>query len=116
MYQTVQSKLFITLALLLSVGFAAQAQAFSGKDAYISPEIAYADQLRQKVKLNSKADINHVSLNQLKILPGVDENIALKVIRNRPYADVTDFYRLPGLQKKEIEMLIRQLQPLVIFK
>ncbi len=84
---------------------------------YIPPEIVYADNLRQNVKLPpQKIDINHISLNQLRILPGFDENLALKVMRSRPFEDVQDLYKLPGLSKKEVDRLIDQLQPLIIFK
>ncbi|WP_373531958.1 ComEA family DNA-binding protein [Vampirovibrio sp.] len=84
---------------------------------YIPPEVAFADDLRQKIALPAKININQGGLNQLKILPGFDEDIALKVMRNRPFVDIQDFYsKLPGLDKKRIDRLIEQVQPKVLFK
>lgn len=86
-------------------------------DPYIPPELAFADNLRQKVTVPRKVNINQGSLHQLKILPGFDEDIALKVMRNRPFVGIQDFYsKLPGLDKKRIDRLIEQVQPKILFK
>ncbi len=86
-------------------------------DTYVPPELAFQDDLRQSITLPQRINVNLDSLNQLKTLPGLNEDIALKVMRNRPYADVQDFYRkLPGLDKKRIDRLIQQIQPKIRFQ
>jgi DNA uptake protein ComE-like DNA-binding protein len=109
--------------LALAVGFAAtcviQAQpahAASLWDSYMPPELAYADDLRQKVKLSGQVNINRASLNQLETLPGLDQELALKIMRHRPFENIQEFYRMSGVEKKQIDRLIRQLQPKVIFR
>lgn len=91
------------------------AQAASYMENYIPPELAFADDLRQKVKLPGKININRASLNQLEVIPGLDEELALKIIRTRPFENFQDFYRMPGVEKKRIDRLIKQLQPKIIF-
>lgn len=84
---------------------------------YFPPEVAFADHLRQKVTVPAQININQGSLSQLETLPGFTEDIALKVLRSRPFADIQDFYRrLPGLDKKSLNRLIEQIQPKAIFK
>ncbi|HEY9688324.1 MAG TPA: helix-hairpin-helix domain-containing protein [Coleofasciculaceae cyanobacterium] len=111
------------LLLALTVAFAATGitqapptQAASLWDSYMPPELAYADDLRQKVKLPDKVNINRASLNQLEGLPGLDQELALKIIRHRPFENFQEFYRMSGVEKKQLDRIIRQLQPKVIFR
>lgn len=106
------------LMLLLLVFGVNSASAATFWDTYIPPELAFQDDLRQTITLPQRININQDSLNQLKALPGLNnEDIALKVMRNRPYTDVQDFYRkLPGLDKKRIDRLIQQIQPKIKFQ
>ena len=90
--------------------------ALSAWENYIPPEIAYASDLKQKVTLPGRIDVNHAGLGELQLLPGFDEDLALKVIRLRPLASVQEFYSLPGVNKKEIDRFIKQLEPKVLFK
>ncbi len=93
------------------------AQAYSAHTRYIPPEIVYADDLRQRVTLPQRLNLNRAGLNDLKTLPGFDEELALKVMRNRPFEDVQDFYRkMPEVGTPRIDRLIQQIQPKVIFK
>lgn len=86
-------------------------------DPYIPPEVSYADHLRQRITIPKQIDINQGTLSQLKLLPGFNEDIALKVMRNRPFVDIQDFYhRLPGMNKKSMDRLIEQVQPKILFK
>jgi hypothetical protein len=86
-------------------------------DPYIPPEVAFADDLRQRVTIPAKVNINRSNLNELQVLPGFNEEIALKVMRGRPFEGVQDFYKkLPGLDKKNIDRLIEQVQPKILFK
>jgi DNA uptake protein ComE-like DNA-binding protein len=100
--------------LLLNAGVARAAGLW---DTYIPPEVAFADDLRQRVTVPEKVNINRGSLSELKVLPGFDEEIALKVLRARPFEDIQDFYKkMPGLDKKSIDRLIQQVQPKILFK
>jgi DNA uptake protein ComE-like DNA-binding protein len=84
---------------------------------YYPSEVAYADDLRQKVTMPTKVNINTSGLNELKSLPGFNEELALKVMRSRPCHGVQDFYKkMPGLSKKNIELLIKQIEPKIQFK
>ncbi len=105
------------LAGLCDAGAISSAWSATLWDTYIPPELAYADHLRQKVTVPAKININRSSLNQLKLLPGFNEEIALKVMRNRPFEGVKDFYRkLPGMDKKQVDRLIQQVQPKLQFQ
>ena len=93
--------------------------AFAATDAvpYYPPAVAYVDDLRQTVIVPQKVNINTSGLNQLKGLPGFNEELALKVIRCRPCSGFPDLMRkVPGLSRKNIELLIQQIEPKVIFK
>lgn len=84
---------------------------------YYPPEVAYADDLRQTVTVPEKVNINTSGLNELKALPGFNEELALKVMRCRPCESVQDFYKkMPGMSKKNIDLLIKQIQPKIQFK
>lgn len=86
-------------------------------DPYIPPEVSYGDNLRQRITIPQHININQGTLSQLKLLPGFNEDIALKVMRNRPFVDVQDFYhKLPGMDKKSIDRLIERVQPKILFK
>jgi DNA uptake protein ComE-like DNA-binding protein len=113
-----QATSILTTALVGTLmGNLPQAWAATFWEPYIPPEVAFADNLRQKVTIPSAIHINQDGLNQLKTLPGFDEDIALKVMRNRPFETIQDFYsKLPGLDKKRIDRLIEQVQPKLIFK
>lgn len=84
---------------------------------FYPPEVAYADDLRQTVTVPEKVNINTSGLNQLKSLPGFNEELALKVMRCRPCEGIQDFYRkMPGMSKKNIDLLIKQIEPKILFK
>lgn len=86
--------------------------AFSLQNSYIPPEIAYAEDLKQRVSMPEKLELNTMNLGELKNLPGLSEDWALKILRNRPFADVQDFYkRMPGVSSKQLQLLIQQWQP-----
>jgi len=99
------------------VSISSAAVAATNMQPYYPPEVAYADDLRQKVKVPEKININTSGLNQLKALPGFNEELALKVMRCRPCENVQDFYKkLPGMSKKNIDLLIKQIEPKIQFK
>jgi len=107
----------LLICLVLTLNTSGTAMAAALWDSYITPEITFADDLRQRVTIPSKVNINHSNLNELKVLPGFNEEIALKVMRGRPFEGIQDFYKkLPGLDKKNIDRLIEQVQPKILFK
>lgn len=111
----------LACATILSVGLGGiagtVATAATLQQPYFPPEMSYADDLRQTVTVPQKVNINTGGLNQLKSLPGFDEELALKVIRCRPCEGIQDFYKkMPGLSKKNIDLLIKQIEPKILFK
>ena len=82
---------------------------------YISPEIRYADQLRQRVELPERLSINTSTLNELMTLPGMDQSTALKMMRSRPFKSVQDLYNLPLMEPREVRRLIEAIQPKIAF-
>ena len=105
------------VGVLLVGSSSLEARASENVAPYFAPEMAYANDLRQTVTVPQKVNINRSSLNQLKVLPAFNEELALKVMRCRPFEGVQDFYRkMPDLGKKNIDLLIQQVQPKVLFK
>jgi hypothetical protein len=43
----------------------------------------------EKIRPRDLLDINHASVEELKTLPGIQDALAAKIIRNRPYANKT---------------------------
>ncbi len=85
---------------------------------FIHPDFLYSHQLQEKHTLSSQTNINHASFEELKILPGIDDNLALKLIRLRKtqtFQSNLDLYRLPFMEKREIDRLISQLQQYISF-
>ena len=104
----------LTAGLCLS-GLLAPATAGSFTNSYIPPEIAYANDLNQKVSVNQRVNINQASMPELMSLPGIDENMALKIMRIRPVEDVKDFYKMPWVPRRDARLLIENIQSLIAF-
>jgi DNA uptake protein ComE-like DNA-binding protein len=54
-------------------------------------------------------DINHATIEQLKSLPGIQDALAAKIVRNRPYANKTQLSSkgvVPAATYKRIRPLI----------
>lgn len=85
-------------------------------DTYIPPEVAFSDDLHQHVTVPEKVNINRSSMSELKVLPGFDDEMILKILRTRPFEDIQDFYKkMPGLDHKSIDRLIQHVQPKLLF-
>lgn len=112
-----KQRMGLTLLLLSLLLSPRPAFAQMGWETFIPPEFAFRDNIHQKITLPKQLNINESSLTQLQILPGINEEIALKMMRGRPFSDVQDFYsRLPGMTKKQVDVLIEQIQPKILFK
>jgi hypothetical protein len=82
----------------------------------ISPEARYADDLDETIKVHAQVRINQASLNQLQILPGFDQDLALKVIRLRPFKNIADMNRkMPASSKHKLAVIQNRLQRAVRF-
>lgn len=106
------NKIVLTVGLAICFLSMSSGWAFSFQDSYIPPEVAYAEDLRQQVHVSGNLNLNTMNLGELKILPGVSEDIALKIMRQRPFTDVQDFYRkMPSVNHKQLQLFIQQWQP-----
>ena len=62
-----------------------------------------------------KVNVNRAGLNELQTLPGLNESLALKLMRLRPLKNVEDFYALPWFDQREVQLLIESLQHRIEF-
>lgn len=115
MMTSVTIRLFIPLMLLPGVLLSAEVFAASYRDSYLPPEIVYATDLGQRLPVPRRINVNRADVNELMTLPGVTENIALKLIRIRPVKDLRDFHRMPWLGPKQVERLIDRIQSRIEF-
>jgi DNA uptake protein ComE-like DNA-binding protein len=74
--------LTIAVAILLTV-FPSHALAAR------QPKSSGAAAASGKIQPRHLVDINHASMDELKTLPGIQDALAEKIIRNRPYANKT---------------------------
>lgn len=109
------SAILILAMLLVPVLINSPVAAASYSSSYVSPEVVYADQLSQKIPVPRKVNLNRASLNELVTLPGVDQNIAFKLIRIRPVENIQDLYKMQWVDKRNIKTLIDTLQQRVEF-
>jgi DNA uptake protein ComE-like DNA-binding protein len=105
----------LTTALFLTLLSQVTIWAGSFQASYMPPEIVYASDLRQRLILPPKININKADLNTLLTLPGMTENIALKLLRIRPLSGFQDLHQLPWLKPNQIDVLIQSLQNRVEF-
>ena len=105
------SSLYFKLLLLAICLASSSAWATSQRDSYIPPEIAFAEELQQKVKVSQQLNLNTMNLVELQTLPGFSEDLALKIIRQRPFSDFQDFYhRMPSVSNQQLKIFIQQFQ------
>ncbi len=84
----------LTLALLLGIFAAVTGVAATGKAAPKSADLV---------------DVNHATVEVLETLPGIQEAYALKIVRNRPYANKTQLSSkgvLPAATYRRIRALV----------
>ena len=62
---------------------------FLASQAGIPNARASADAAKAAPKTSGLVDVNHATLDQLKTLPGIQDAIAAKIVKNRPYANKT---------------------------
>jgi predicted DNA-binding helix-hairpin-helix protein len=111
-YRLYTASILLMVAMALCAGIWAPSAEASAKP-YIHPDYIFAHQLRHKHRVAPTVNINRAGLAELKTLPGMDENTALKVIRLRkiaPLRSTTDLYRLPWLDRREVDLLIDRIK------
>ncbi len=113
------SLITISLILLLSFSsFGLLTPAYSASRPFVHPDFIYSHQLRQKYRIPAQVNLNQASLAELKTLPGVDENIALKLLRlrkNNTLKSKQDLYQLPFMETREIQQLIQKISKQITF-
>ncbi len=57
------------------------------------------------IKPLSPVNVNEASLEELRRIPDMRENVALAIIRMRPYEKLEDLTRVPGIKEKRLELL-----------
>ena len=76
------------------------------------PKSSGAKATSSKIRPRDLVDINHASLEELKTLPGIQDALAAKIIRNRPYANKTQLSSKGIVSAPEY----RQIRLLIIAK
>ena len=87
-----------------------QADAFAVSESYIPPEIVYKRQLKHRLQLPQRVNLNSAGFSELMTLPGFDENVALKLMRMRPVENIRDLQNLPWTTPRQIKNLIDGIQ------
>jgi competence protein ComEA len=59
----------------------------------------------ESATLESPLDLNSASYQSLQSLKGIGPVLAERIIANRPYKDVDDLVRVPGIGPKTLEKL-----------
>lgn len=109
-------KKVVVAVLLLVLSF--QAEALASPRPYVHPDYVFSHQLKQRYRVPNRVNVNRATLAELKNLPGMDESLALKLIRLRKsfhLTNLTDFYRLPLVDRREIEVLVDRLRHRIDF-
>ena len=57
------------------------------------------------IKPPSPVNVNEASLEELRRIPDMRENVALAIIRMRPFEKLEDLTRVPGIKEKRLELL-----------
>lgn len=63
-----------------------------------------AKESKREVKY-SKINVNTATIDDLKSLPGIGEVKAKRIIENRPYKELRDLLRVPGIGRKTLEKI-----------
>lgn len=98
--------MILVLTMVISSSFHQNAYCMSSQNSYIAPEVLHSDFLSHRVHVNRKININKASMQELMTLPGVNEDIALKIMRVRPVEDIKDLKEIRYLSPKQIQTLI----------
>ncbi|MBY0405229.1 MAG: helix-hairpin-helix domain-containing protein [Cyanobacteria bacterium] len=106
---------FPLLALCLLVFSPNAAYAVYFKHPYFPPEAVYRHHYQDTFKFPGPINLNVASLEELKTLPEVDDNVGLKLIRIRPLNTYQDLYKLPYISKQQVTRLIEKIKPLSQF-
>jgi len=85
---------------------------------YIHPDVFHARLLQRKVQMFDGVNLNYASINELQTLPGVNESVALKIMRLRSQQtlqSLADLNSLAGIEPRQIAQLMVLLDGKVSF-
>jgi len=93
------------LTPLAAPALVASAAPLTDGQALVVPALLVSATGRQRVSLNS------ASPAELDTLPGVGPVIAERIVDNRPYADIEDLLKVPGIGPRTLERLTALVAP-----
>ena len=108
---------FIVIASFI-LFFKLDAVAFASLKAFVHPDFLYLRQMRVRTSLPKMVNLNQADVAELLTLPGVNEDMALKMMRFRKTQQmktVQDLYKMRFVEKRELERLIERIEPRVSF-
>jgi DNA uptake protein ComE-like DNA-binding protein len=105
----------LTVAWLLALTSAPAALAYSYAEPAVPPEVLFSRDLRQRVVVPGKVNVNRADMNELLSLPGMNENIALKIMRVRPLKNREDFMKMPFISPRNVQQLLQQIENKIEF-
>jgi DNA uptake protein ComE-like DNA-binding protein len=111
LFRFVSPLLAVALFLLLQPA----AHAYSLMQNYIPPEVLHGRHLKHRVAIPDKVNINRAELSELQTLPGLDEALALKIIRLRPFSGLQDLRRIPMLSPPALNRLMDRYRDKITF-
>ena len=89
MARTLCRKLALATLLLCAVYAGTQEPVPAPGSAGDAPVASAKTKAVKSVKRSALIDVNHATVEELETLPGIAEAFALKIVKNRPYANKT---------------------------
>ncbi len=80
---------------------------------YQNPERVYRDTMGFGVTVSGKVGLNEAGLNELLTVPGMNQSMAVKVMKARPFSGWEDLYRLPGVDQQQVDAWLARVRPYV---
>ncbi len=81
------------------------------------PEVIYSEDLKYTFTLHRNLNINRAGFNELLSLPGFDEDLALKVLRCRPFKNMHELQRKlpPSIDRGRLSRIITRIAAEIAF-
>jgi hypothetical protein len=106
---------WVLLTLMVGMLLQGNCLAASLGQSYFPPEVSSSYYRHSRFRPRWQINLNRASVTELKTLPGIDDNIALKLRRIRPLSSPDDLYRLPKVPRSQVNQLIQQIKPWAVF-